>query len=60
MSYGATILEGGLKIDESATRFLTTDPQLQPRNLTVTNLFKVPVAINNVSLLGEALKYFQV
>lgn len=58
--YTATVFQGGLEIDETATRFLTTDAKFQPRNVTVSNKFKIPVAINNVSLLGEASKYFQI
>lgn len=56
----ATVLEGALKINEAAARFLTTDMKHSPRNLTILNQFKVAVAINNISLLEEASSYFQV
>lgn len=58
--FSATILEGSLKINETSTRFLTTDSKPSPRNFTVVNEFKIPIAINNVSLLEKASKYFEV
>lgn len=58
--FTAKVLEGGLKVNECATRFLTTDNRLFPRHLTVENQFKVSIAVNNVSLLRDASSYFQV
>lgn len=57
--FTSTVLEGRLKVNEHAMRFLT-DSKLFPRHLTVENQFKVPVAVNNVSLPLEASLYFQV
>ncbi|KAL0273053.1 UNVERIFIED_CONTAM: hypothetical protein PYX00_005821 [Menopon gallinae] len=58
--FSATILEGCLKINETSTRFLTTDSKPSPRNFTVVNEFKIPIAVNNVSLLEKASKYFEI
>ncbi|KAK6637148.1 hypothetical protein RUM44_007562 [Polyplax serrata] len=57
--FTSTVLEGRLKVNEHAMRFLT-DSKLFPRHLTVENQFKVPVAVNNVSLPLEASLYFQI
>lgn len=58
--YTATVLEGGLSFDYKATRFRSDSGHIPPRPFKITNNYKVPVAITNVSLSKDASKHFEV
>lgn len=58
--YTATVLAGGLAYDSQVTRFRTDSPNIPPRTFQLTNNFRLPIAITNISLPKDALLYFQV
>lgn len=60
--YWVTVYEGGLIYNESVTQYLVDrgDVDYSSRNFTVTNKYKYPLAINNISLSTEAKEYFTV
>ncbi|XP_054261852.1 transmembrane protein 131 isoform X2 [Macrosteles quadrilineatus] len=57
--YTATVLDGGLSYDSQVTRFRTDSDNIPPRTFHLTNNFKLPVAVTEVSLSSEAAAYFQ-
>lgn len=60
LSYIAFVLDGGLHFDSNQTKFQSDQYEIEPRAITMTNRYKVPVRILNVSLASEAAYYFQV
>uniref|UniRef100_A0A0K8SPG8 Uncharacterized protein n=1 Tax=Lygus hesperus TaxID=30085 RepID=A0A0K8SPG8_LYGHE len=60
LSYMASVLDGGLHYDSNQTKFQSDQYEIEPRTITMTNRYKVPVTILNVSLAREAAYYFQV
>jgi hypothetical protein len=59
--YVANVLEGGLLFNASVTQYCSDlGMNLGIRNFTVTNGFKVPVALVNVTLPKEVQAYFMV
>ncbi|BES90638.1 Protein of unknown function (DUF3651) [Nesidiocoris tenuis] len=60
LSYTATVLDGGLFYDSNQTKFQSDQYEIEPRTITMTNRYKVPVTIFNISLASEAAYYFQV
>lgn len=59
--YVAHVLEGGLEFNASVTQYCSDlGLNLGIRNFTVTNGFKIPVALVNVTLPKEAQAHFMV
>jgi hypothetical protein len=59
--YVAHVLEGGLEFNASVTQYCSDlGLNVGVRNFTVTNGFKIPVALVNVTLPKEAQAYFMV
>ncbi|KAJ4441386.1 hypothetical protein ANN_11241 [Periplaneta americana] len=59
--YIAHVLEGGLEFNASVTQYCSDlGLNLGVRNFTVTNAFKIPVALVNVSLPKEAQAHFTI
>ena len=57
--WSAEVLQGGLEINSTVTHYCSPHSN-QPRNFSVINRFKVPLAITNVSLPLEAKSFFSV
>lgn len=55
----ADVLTGGLEVNASVTHYCAPY-SIQPRNFTVVNKYKLPLAITNVSLSAEAKTLFAV
>lgn len=55
----AEVLHGGLEINATVTHYCSPHSN-QPRNFTVVNRFKLPLAITNVSLAHEAKSLFNI
>ena len=55
----AEVLQGGLQVNASAAHYCSPHSS-QPRNFSVVNKFKRPLAITNVSLSSEAVPLFKV
>ncbi|XP_066999356.2 transmembrane protein 131 [Anabrus simplex] len=59
--YVAQVLEGGFEYNTSVTQYCSDlGHHLVPRNFSLKNKFKIPVAISNISLPSEVEKYFMV
>lgn len=58
--YTATVYEGSLKFNPVTTQLLTLDLNQLPRPVTVVNQYRIPLAINNATLLPDATKVFQI
>lgn len=57
--WSAEALHGGLEVNGTVTHYCSPHSN-QPRNFSVVNRFKVPLAITNVSLPVEAKSFFAV
>ncbi len=55
----AKVFQGGLEVNTSAAHYCSPHSS-QPRNFSVINKFKIPLAITNVSLPVEATPFFRV
>lgn len=55
----AEVLQGGLEVNTSSAHYCSPHSS-QPRNFSVVNKFKLPLAITNVSLPSEAAPLFTV
>ncbi|KAJ8676644.1 hypothetical protein QAD02_012431 [Eretmocerus hayati] len=55
----AEVLEGGLEVNTSATHYCSPHSS-HPRNFSVVNKFKLPLAITDVSLPPEAASFFSI
>lgn len=55
----AEVLQGGLQVNVSAAHYCSPHSS-QPRNFSVVNKFKRPLAITDVSLSSEAMPLFKV
>ncbi|XP_015119275.1 transmembrane protein 131 homolog isoform X2 [Diachasma alloeum] len=55
----ADVLQGGLEINRTVAHYCSPHSN-QPRNFSVVNRFKVPLAITNVSLSSEAKSLFSI
>ncbi|XP_008207841.1 transmembrane protein 131 isoform X2 [Nasonia vitripennis] len=55
----AEVLQGGLEVNTSAAHYCSPHSS-QPRNFSVVNKFKLPLAITNVSLPSEAAPLFTI
>uniref|UniRef100_A0A0C9S2V7 TMEM131 protein n=1 Tax=Fopius arisanus TaxID=64838 RepID=A0A0C9S2V7_9HYME len=55
----ADVLQGGLEINKTVAHYCSPHSN-QPRNFSVVNRFKVPLAITNVSLSSEAKSLFSI
>lgn len=55
----AEVLQGGLEVNTSAAHYCSPQSS-QPRNFSVVNKFKLPLAITNISLPSEASPLFTV
>ncbi|XP_012279930.1 transmembrane protein 131 [Orussus abietinus] len=55
----AEVLQGGLEVNGSIAHYCSPHSS-QPRNFSVVNKFKLPLAITNVSLSSEAKSLFEI
>ncbi|KAK0097754.1 hypothetical protein PV326_013968 [Microctonus aethiopoides] len=55
----AEVLQGGLEVNATVTHYCSPHSN-QPRNFTVINRFKIPLAITNVSLANDAKALFNI
>jgi hypothetical protein len=55
----AEVLQGGLEVNTSAAHYCSPHTN-QPRNFSVVNKFKLPLAITNISLPFETAPFFTV
>jgi len=58
--YSATPLEGGLYYTGDVTQLMVSDLDSLPRSFLITNEFKFPIAITNISLQEGAATVFKV
>ncbi|XP_011499398.1 PREDICTED: transmembrane protein 131 [Ceratosolen solmsi marchali] len=55
----AEVLQGGLEVNTSAAHYCSPHT-IQPRNFSVVNKFKLPLAITNISLPFETASFFTI
>ncbi|XP_014258800.1 transmembrane protein 131 [Cimex lectularius] len=60
MTYSATVLDGGLHFNGSQTKFQSDSEDIYWRPITLTNNYKIPVAITNASLADAVQPFFEI